>query len=116
MSGHTYVTKTTDAAFDRDVLEGEGPVLVDFGAAWCGPCRMLAPVVEALAAEYAGRLRVVAISIDDNPEVAGRYGVLGIPLLIFFMHGREIERVAGAPPKAKIAGAIERVLGTAARS
>ncbi|MCL6581081.1 MAG: thioredoxin [Firmicutes bacterium] len=87
--------EVTDETFDRDVLGSDRPVLVDFWAPWCGPCRMLAPVVEAIAEEYDGRLTVVKLNVDDNPAMARRYQVMGIPTLILFKDGQPVDRMVG---------------------
>ena len=89
----------TEQTFDTEVLQSTVPVLVDFWAAWCGPCRAIAPAVEEIATEYAGKLKVVKIDVDENPDVAGRYAVLGIPTLILFKGGKVAERMVGAMPK-----------------
>ena len=95
--GHPVVV--TDADFDRVVLGAKVPVLVDFWAAWCGPCRMVAPVVERLAAEFAGRALVAKLDVDANPRTAQRYGVRSIPTLIFFKDGEEMSRLVGVQPE-----------------
>ena len=105
------VISTDDQGFERTVLQSQEPVLVDFWAPWCGPCRQITPIVEELAGEYAGRLRTVKVNVDDSPHVAGRYGIMSIPALVFFKDGREVGRVIGAVPKARLAGAVEQVLG-----
>ncbi len=110
------VISTNDQGFDRAVLQSTEPVLVDFWAPWCGPCRMVGPVVEELAGEYAGRLRVVKVDVDESPEVAGRYGIMSIPALVFFNGGQEVRREIGAQPKARLGHAIEDVLTTAKAS
>jgi thioredoxin 1 len=104
------VISTDDQGFERTVLQSSEPVLVDFWAPWCGPCRMISPVVEELAGEYNGRLRAVKVNVDDSPEVAGRYGIMSIPALVFFKDGREVHREIGAMPKARLAAAIDEVL------
>ena len=97
----------TDTRFAEEVLAASEPVLVDFWAPWCGPCRMVGPEVEALAEQYAGRLKVVKTNIDEVPDVAQRYGVMSIPTLILFIGGEERARVVGAKPKEAILREIE---------
>ena len=109
-----FVREVNDASFERDVLEASQPVLVDFWAAWCAPCRMLTPVVEAVAEEYAASARVVKLNVDESPGVSQRYGIKGIPTLILFKGGREEERIVGATSKAAIARLIEKHLAVAA--
>lgn len=92
----------TDQTFDSEVLESPLPVLVDFWAAWCGPCRAIAPVVDELAGEFAGRLKVVKVDTDGSGETAQRYQVLSIPTLMLFKNGQPVERVVGAMPKAAL--------------
>lgn len=91
-----------DQTFEQEVLRSDTPVLVDFWAAWCGPCRMVAPVVEQIAEEKGEKLRVVKLDVDANPMSAGRYGVRAIPTLILFKGGREAERLVGYMPKEKL--------------
>jgi len=95
------------ADFDKQVLEAETPVLVDFWAVWCGPCRTLAPAVDAVAEEYTGRAKVFKLNVDENPEIAGRYGVQSIPTLIVFKDGQKVaELVGGQNTKQTIGAAL----------
>lgn len=89
------------ANFDKEVLESEVPVLVDFWAVWCGPCRAIAPHVDAIAEEYAGKAKVVKLNVDEAPEIAGRYGVQSIPTLLIFKGGQKVGEMVGMPPNAK---------------
>ena len=102
-----HVKKVDEENFQKVVLESEVPVLVDFWAEWCGPCRPLAPIVEALAEQYAGAARVVKLNVDDNPSIVQRYRVQAIPTLILFQDGEEKNRIIGAVSKETIARAIE---------
>lgn len=101
----------TDADFDQVVLGDGGLVLVDFWAPWCGPCAKLSPVIEALAAEYAGTMRVAALDIEAHPAAAARHAVLSLPTLILFSGGTEVARLAGAPSEKKIRKALAKHLG-----
>jgi len=112
MSDH--VTEVSDGSFEKDVLQSDRPVLVDFWAEWCAPCRMLAPTVEAVAEIYAASARVVKINVDDNPSVSQRYGIKGIPTLILFRGGKEEERVVGATSKEAISKLIDKHISGAA--
>src|ERR1700730_18090271 len=109
-----HVSETSDSTFENDVLKSERPVLVDFWAAWCAPCRMLAPTVEAVAEKYAKTARVVKLNVDDNPSVSQRFGIKGIPTLILFKGGKEEERVVGATSKESISRLIDKHTGGAA--
>jgi thioredoxin 2 len=100
----------TDANFTAEVERSEMPILVDMWAPWCGPCRMLAPVIQQLAAEMAGRARVGKLNVDENPVTAERFHVRGIPALLVFKGGREVDRLVGVQPKAEIVRRLERVM------
>ena len=104
------VTEVTDANFDEEVVNATEPVLVDFTATWCGPCKMIAPLVEELAGEYAGRMKVVKVDIDNSPGTAGRFGVRGVPTLKVFKSGEVVAEQVGAIPKPKIAELMNRAL------
>ncbi len=106
-----HVSEVSDSSFEKDVLQSDRPVLVDFWAAWCAPCRMLAPTVEAVAEKYAGNARVVKLNVDENPSISQRYGIKGIPTLILFKGGKEEERIVGATSKDAIARMIDKHLG-----
>ena len=98
------------ASWQSSVLESELPVMVDFGAEWCGPCKMIAPSVEELALEYAGRLTIAKLDVDTNPQIAARYGVRSIPTLILFRGGNPVNQMVGAQPKGKMRRTIDEVL------
>jgi thioredoxin 1 len=102
----------TDGNFDSDVLKSDLPVLVDFWAPWCGPCRIIAPIVEEIAKEYDGKLKVGKLNTDDNQQVASKYGIMSIPTLMIFNKGELIERIIGAQPKKAIKDKIDAVLGS----
>jgi len=104
------VTEVTDKNFQAEVLESETPVLVDFWAEWCGPCKMVAPVVEEIAQERAGALKVVKLNIDENQQTAINYDVMSIPTLIVFNHGQVAKKVIGAYPKRKLEAELEPAL------
>jgi thioredoxin 1 len=100
--GHMTVQQTSDAAFDEDVLKSSTPVVVDFWAEWCGPCKMIAPHLEALADEMSEQIKVVKVNIDDNPLTPTKYGVRGIPTLMLFKDGAVAATKVGALPKTKL--------------
>ena len=104
------VQQVSDESFDREVLKADLPVLIDFWAPWCGPCKAIGPVVEELAKEYAGKLKVVKMNVDDNPQTPSKYGVRGIPNLILFKGGQVKDQIVGAVPKAQLVKAVTQVV------
>jgi thioredoxin 1 len=100
----------TDSSFKQEVLDSEIPVLVDFWAPWCGPCRMVAPVVDEIATQYVGQLKVVKLNTDENPETASKYGIRSIPTLMIFKAGQRVDMVVGAVPKTTLAATLEKYL------
>jgi thioredoxin 1 len=102
--------QVTDATFKQEVLESDVPVLVDFWAPWCGPCRMVAPVVDEIATQYAEQIKVVKVNTDDNPSVASQYGIRSIPTLMIFKGGQRVDMVVGAVPKTTLATTLEKYL------
>lgn len=104
------VTHVTDANFEQEVLKSSQPVLIDFWAPWCGPCKAIAPLVDELAKEYAGKLKVVKMNVDDNPETPARYGVRGIPNLLIIRNGQVKEQIVGAVPKGHLVRAVDNAL------
>jgi len=100
----------TDANFQADVLESDKPVLVDFWAPWCGPCRVVHPILEEIAAERSEELRIVSLNVDDNQQTAARYEVLSIPTMILFRDGAEAKRVVGALPKRRLEAELDPAL------
>ena len=102
--------QVTDSSFKADVLESELPVLVDFWAPWCGPCRMVAPVVEEIAEQYKDQVKVVKLNTDENPNTASQYGIRSIPTLMIFKGGQRVDMVVGAVPKTTLASTLEKYL------
>lgn len=102
--------EVTDDKFKDDVLDSDIPVLVDFWAPWCGPCRMVAPVVEEIAEQYEGQVKVVKLNTDDNPQTASQYGIRSIPTLMIFKGGQRVDMVVGAVPKTTLANTLEKYL------
>jgi thioredoxin 1 len=102
--------QVTDSTFEQEVLKSEVPVLVDFWAPWCGPCRMVAPVVDEIAQQYEGQVKVVKVNTDENPNVASQYGIRSIPTLMIFKAGQRVDMVVGAVPKTTLANTLEKYL------
>ena len=100
----------TESNFSAEVLKADLPVLVDFWAPWCGPCKMVAPIVEEISTEYAGKIKVGKLNTDDNQTVASQYGIMSIPTLMIFKNGEVVERIIGAQPKEALTGKIDSVL------
>ena len=100
----------TDDSFEKEVLKSEVPVLVDFWAPWCGPCRMVAPIVDEIAKDYEGQIKVFKLNTDENPNVASQYVIRSIPTLMLFKGGQKIETVVGAVPKSTLATTIAKYL------
>jgi thioredoxin 1 len=108
MAGNTV--EFNDANFEQEVLKSELPVLVDFWAPWCGPCRMIAPSIEALSTEYAGKVKIGKLNSDDNPDVSAKFGIRSIPTLLIFKNGEVVNQLVGALPKDKIAEQLDRAI------
>ncbi|MEH1825894.1 MULTISPECIES: thioredoxin [unclassified Nostoc] len=102
--------QVTDSSFKQEVLESDVPVLVDFWAPWCGPCRMVAPVVDEISEQYKGQIKVVKVNTDENPQVASQYGIRSIPTLMIFKGGHKVDMVVGAVPKTTLASTLEKHL------
>jgi thioredoxin 1 len=109
-----YVAEVNDGTFERDVAGSDVPVVLDFWAEWCPPCRALAPTFEELAKQYEGRVRFLKLNVDENQQVPQRFGIKGIPTLVFFDGGREVERVVGASSKAALERIVDKYVKVAA--
>jgi thioredoxin 1 len=106
----SVAAQVTDSTFKQEVLESEVPVLVDFWAPWCGPCRMVAPIVDEIAVQYEGQVKVVKVNTDENPSVASQYGIRSIPTLMIFKGGQRVDMVVGAVPKTTLSNTLEKYL------
>lgn len=102
----------SSSTWETEVEKAQGLVLVDFWAVWCGPCQMVAPIVEEVATEYDGKLKVLKLNTDENPDIAGKYGIMSIPTLLFFKGGRPVDKVVGAVPKRVLKDAIDKLLAS----
>ncbi len=101
----------TDDTFDSEVVKADIPVVVDFWATWCGPCKMIAPILEEVATEYDGKLKVAKVDVDNNQKIAAQFGIMSIPSLLFFKQGKLVDQVIGAIPKAQLVDRLSKVLG-----
>jgi thioredoxin 1 len=104
------VLEVTTATWDAEVLNSNGLVMVDFWAVWCGPCRIIAPTVEELAKEYTGKIKVMKLNTDENPDIASKYKIMGIPTLMFFKGGQKVDQIVGAVPKPQLKSKIDSLL------
>ncbi len=104
------IKHATDASFKRDVLENDKPVLVDFWAPWCAPCRMIAPILEQIAVEHADSIEIVKVNVDENPQIASTYGVLNIPMLNVYVKGEVAKTIIGAKPKRALLGDLKEFI------
>lgn len=104
------IIEFTSATWETEVLQAKGLVMIDFWAAWCGPCRIIAPSIEELAKEYAGKVKVGKLNTDENPDVASKYKIMGIPTVMFFKDGSKLDQIVGAVPKPQLKAKIELYL------
>ena len=104
------IVNLTSASWDQEVTEYKGIVMVDFWAVWCGPCRMIAPTIEELAKDYAGKIKVGKLNTDENSEIASRFKIMGIPTIIFFKDGQKVDQIVGAVPKPQLKSKIDALL------
>ena len=110
MANSKHVKATSDQAFQGEIIQGSGLKLVDFWAEWCGPCRMLGPTIESLADEYAGKMEVFKMNVDENPETPSKFHIRGIPTVILFKNGQPVDQIVGNQPRDVISQAIQRHL------
>jgi thioredoxin 1 len=106
------VIEATSYNWDNEVIKAKGLVMIDFWAAWCGPCRMISPTVEEMAKEYSGRIKVLKLNTDENSEIATRYKIMGIPTIMFFKDGTKLDQIVGVVPKQQLKAKIESLLNT----
>ena len=104
------IMEFTESNFDQEVVQSSTPVLVDMWAAWCGPCRMIGPVVEELAGTYQGKMKVGKLNVDDHPSVAAQFRIMNIPTLLIFKGGQEVDRIVGVVPKEELSRRVERIV------
>ncbi|MBM4351386.1 MAG: thioredoxin [Deltaproteobacteria bacterium] len=110
MVNDSSLLHVNDKNFASEVLQATVPVLVDFWATWCGPCRAISPIVEELAKEFSGRVKITKLNVDENPAIPGQYGVRGIPTLILFKEGKVLDQIVGSVPKVRLKALIEKAL------
>jgi thioredoxin 1 len=110
MANDSSLFQVNDKNFTAEVLQSDIPVLVDFWATWCGPCRAISPIVEDLAKEFSGRVKITKLNVDENPSTPSQYGVRGIPALILFKEGKVLDQIVGSVPKARLKALIEKAL------
>ncbi len=110
MASESGLLQVNDKNFTAEVLQSDIPVLVDFWATWCGPCRAISPIVEELAKEFSGRVKITKLNVDENPSTPSQYGVRGIPALILFKEGKVLDQIVGSVPKARLKTLIEKAL------
>ena len=110
MANESGLLQVNDKNFTAEVLQSDIPVLVDFWATWCGPCRAISPIVEDLAKEFSGRVKITKLNVDENPSTPSQYGVRGIPALILFKEGKVLDQIVGSVPKARLKALIEKAL------
>ena len=110
MVSESGLVQVNDNNFSSEVLQADLPVLVDFWAAWCGPCKAISPVIDELAKEFGGKVKIVKLNVDENPATPGQYGVRGIPTLILFKSGKVLDQIVGSAPKARLKAFIEKAL------
>ncbi len=110
MTNESGLLHVNDKNFAAEVLHSDLPVLVDFWATWCGPCRSISPIIEELSREFSGRVKVTKLNVDENPVTPGQYGVRGIPTLLLFKNGKVLDQIVGAVPKARLQSMIEKAL------
>jgi len=106
------IIEVTTSTWDKEIVQSQGLAMVDFWAVWCGPCRMIAPTVEELAKEYLGKVKVGKLNTDENPDIASRYRIMGIPTIIFFKDGQKVDQVVGAVPKPQLKAKIDSLLAS----
>lgn len=104
------ILELTTLSWEREVLNSKGIVMVDFWAPWCGPCRIIAPTIEELAKEYGGKIKIGKLNTDENPELASRYGIMGIPTIMFFKNGQRVDQIVGVVPKSTLKSKIDSLL------
>jgi thioredoxin 1 len=110
MASESTLLHVNDKSFAAEVLQSDLPVLVDFWATWCGPCKSIAPVIDDLSKEYAGRIKMTKLNVDENPATPSQYSVRGIPTLILFKEGKVLEQIVGAVPKTRLVAMLEKAL------